>query len=146
LALQLWSLYIVAGCGDTLLRHLATVSGGRRLLRLHHHGLHVLRHLGAELRQERCGQRLSESFVESSAIVHAASFGKRSCSLRLRAAEIAARSRGFGSVRPRTIDDSLVSGMAVVIDTARWLTPATTNATLRDVLGVNGRLLARNRR
>jgi hypothetical protein len=109
--LQLWSLYIAAGCGDTLLRHLATVSGGRRLLRLHHHGLHVLRHLGAELRQERCGQRLSESFVESSAIVHAASFGKRSCSLRLRAAEIAARSRGFGSVRPRTIDDSLVSGI-----------------------------------
>jgi hypothetical protein len=29
----------------------------------------------------------------------------------------------------------------VVIDTARWLTRATTNATLRDVLGVNGRLL-----
>jgi hypothetical protein len=73
--LQLWSLYIAAGCGDTLLRHLATVSGGRRLLRLHHHGLHVLRHLGAELRQECCGQRLSESFVESSVGKYSAPLG-----------------------------------------------------------------------
>jgi hypothetical protein len=31
--------------------------------------------------------------------------------------------------------------MAVVIDTTRWLTPATTNATFSDVLGVNERLL-----
>jgi hypothetical protein len=36
--------------------------------------------------------------------------------------------------------------MDVVIDTARWLTPATTNATFRDVREVNGCLLAGNRR
>jgi hypothetical protein len=33
--------------------------------------------------------------------------------------------------------DNRVSGMAVVTDTARWLTPARTNATFGDVLGVN---------
>jgi len=69
------------------------------------------------------------------------SFARGSRSSRPSAAESAARSRGCGSVRPRTIDDSLVFGMSVVIDTARWLTPATTNATFSDVLGVNERLL-----
>jgi hypothetical protein len=69
------------------------------------------------------------------------SFSRGSRSSRPSAADSAARSRGCGSVRPRTIDDSLVFGMSVVIDTARWLTPATTNATFSDVLGVNERLL-----
>jgi hypothetical protein len=45
------------------------------------------------------------------------------------------------STKSWELHDSLVFGMSVVIDTARWLTPATTNATFSDVLGVNERLL-----